>query len=195
MMDRRDVLKGMAASLGGSIALPHSVFGRMAEALDVDGLRFFRPAQRAQVAMIAEAIIPKTDTPGAIEAGVPAWIEALVQDCFAVEDQKIILDGLAHFSKQCQEETGHSIDRLPAAKQVEFLTKYHAEERERWKRERENGGEWRMPFLHRFKELTKFTFVNSEVGGTQAFEYMLVPGKWDPAMPIKPGQKAWTITR
>ena len=42
--------------------------------------------------MIAEAIIPKTDTPGAIEAGVPAWIEVIVKDCFEEADQRIILD-------------------------------------------------------------------------------------------------------
>jgi hypothetical protein len=179
-MDRREVLKVMAAAVGSSVSLPPSVFGRMAESLEPSQLRFFRPAQRKQVAMLAEAIIPKTDTPGAIEASVPEWIEVLVQDCFSKNDQQLIVDGLALLTRRCQEEHGASLGELAPEQQVEFLTQVHEK------------GELRS-FVRTFRELTKFTFVNSEVGGTQALEYMLVPAKWDPAMPISPGQKAWTI--
>ena len=48
-------------------------------------------------------------------------------------------------------------------------------------------------FIRQFKDLTKFCFVNSEVGATQAFEFNLVPGRWDAAMDLKPGQKAYPI--
>ena len=80
-MERRELLKIMALTLGGSIALPESVFAQLAEPLDPAKLKFFTPAQRELVAAVADTIIPQTDTPGAIEAGVPGWIELLVQDC------------------------------------------------------------------------------------------------------------------
>ena len=94
-MARRELLKMMAATVDSNIALPQTVFARLGDPFDPTDLDFFRPAQRAQVAMIAEAIIPRTDTPGAIEAGVPGWIEVLVKDCFDTTDQRIIIDGLA----------------------------------------------------------------------------------------------------
>ncbi|MCH1510339.1 MAG: gluconate 2-dehydrogenase subunit 3 family protein, partial [Akkermansiaceae bacterium] len=86
-MERRDLMKMIATTVGGSIALPEAVYARLGEDLNQGDLNFFRPAQRAQVAMIAEAIIPETDTPGAIEAGVPEWIEVIVKDCFEEADQ------------------------------------------------------------------------------------------------------------
>ena len=60
-MDRRELLKIMAMTLGSSIALPESVFARLAEPVDPASLKFFSPAQRTLVAAIAETIIPKTE--------------------------------------------------------------------------------------------------------------------------------------
>ena len=183
----------MAATVGGSIALPESVFARMGEPLKSSQLTFFSPAQRQQTAMIAEAIIPRTDTPGAIDAGVPGWIEVIVKDCYSTEDQKTITDGLADITRACQKQHGKSIDQLSPDEQVAFLTTYHQNTlAEKRKAEKEHG---RQPktFLEQFKELTKFCFVNSEVGATQAFEYLPIPGKWVASMPLEPGQKAWAL--
>lgn len=186
-------MKMIAATVGGSIALPESVYARLAEDVTKGELNFFRPAQRAQVAMIAEAIIPETDTPGAIEAGVPAWIEVIVKDCFEEADQRIIIDGLADLARRCQKEHGKSIDQLSGDQQVAFLNKMNrdtqAEKRERAKTE----GKQRRTFLEQFKDLTKLCYCSSEVGATQAFDYHLVPGKWIPSMPLEPGQKAWAM--
>lgn len=188
-MERRELLKIMAMAVGGSVALPESVFARIGEAFNPADLTFFRPAQREQVAMLAEAIIPETDTPGAIAAGVPGWIEVIVKDCLEPEDQLIITDGLAAIMLRCARDHGKSIDKLSADEQVAFLTAYDKETKAAWRKE---GREVR-PFLQQFKELAKFCYVNSEVGATQAFNYQLVPGKWVPDMPLKPGMKPYPM--
>jgi hypothetical protein len=180
-MERRELLKIMAMTVGGSVALPESVFARIGESFNPADLTFFRPAQREQVAMLAEAIIPETDTPGAIAAGVPGWIEIIVKDCLAPEDQVIITEGLAAIMLRCAKDHGKSIAKLSADEQVAFLTPYDKETRSA-------PGE-RQSFLQQFKELTKFCYVNSEVGATQAFDYQLVPGKWVADMPLEPGMK------
>ena len=186
-------MKMIATTIGGSIALPESVYARLAEDVTEGELNFFRPAQRAQVAMIAEAIIPKTDTPGAIEAGVPAWIEVIVKDCFEEADQRIIIDGLADLAKRCQEQHGKSIDQLSGKQQVAFLNKMNHETQTEKKKRAKKEGWQRRTFLEQFKDLTKLCYCSSEVGATQAFEYHLIPGKWVPSMPLKPGQKAWAM--
>ncbi|OYV05359.1 MAG: hypothetical protein CFE26_11990, partial [Verrucomicrobiales bacterium VVV1] len=63
-MDRREWMKVMALSLGSSLALPESVFAQLAEPLDAAKLKFFNDSQRKLVAVVAETIIPETDTPG-----------------------------------------------------------------------------------------------------------------------------------
>lgn len=188
-MERRELLKIMAMALGGSVGLPESAFARMGEAFNPADLTFFRPAQRAQVAMLAEAIIPETDTPGAIAAGVPGWIEVIVKDCLAQEDQAIITEGLAAIMRRCAKDHGKGLDKLSADEQVAFLTAYHKETLAEWQKEGRAG----KTFLQQFKDLTKFCYVNSEVGATQAFDYQPVPGKWVPDMPLVPGMKAYPM--
>ncbi|MDA7535566.1 gluconate 2-dehydrogenase subunit 3 family protein [Akkermansiaceae bacterium] len=193
MMDRRELLKMIATTVGGTVALPESAFARLGEPLEATDLNYFSDAQRAQTAMIAEAIIPKTDTPGAIEAGVPGWIEVIVKDCFPPENQQIILDGLADLTMRCQKAHGKSIAELSPEDQVAFLTQYQKDTQgERWKRSKKAG--WQPAvFIDQFKDLVKVCYCSSEVGATQAFEYHLVPGKWVADMPLEPGQKAWAI--
>ncbi len=192
-MDRREILKMMAMTLGSSVAVPKSAFAKMGEAFNPADLTFFSPAQRAQVAMLAEAIIPETDTPGATEAGVPGWIEVIVKDCYYPEDQKIIREGLAAIMTRCVKDHGKSIAELRPETQVEFLTAYDKETKQkRWALEKE-GKPQNETFLQQFKELTKFCYVNSEIGATKAFDYQLVPGKWVPDMPLKPGMKAYAM--
>lgn len=191
-MERRELLKIMAMAFGSGVAVPQSAFARMGESYQVADLTFFDPAQKKQVAMLAEAIIPKTDTPGAIDAGVPEWIEIIVKDCLEPEDQKIITDGLAVIMKRCVKDHGKSLDKLTADEQVAFLTAYDKET----KVDTKNAPADKKPplsFLQQFKELTKFCYVNSEVGATQAFNFQLVPAKWIPDMPLEPGMKPYSL--
>lgn len=192
-MERREILKIMATAVGGSVALPQSAFARIGEAFNPADLTFFRPAQQTQVAILAEAIIPKTDTPGAIEAGVPGWIEIIVKDCLEPADQAIITEGLADIMMRCAKDHGKGLEKLTPDEQVTFLTAYHKETGAARIKLEKAGKPQRNTFLQQFKELTKFCYVNSEVGATQAFNYLLVPGKWVPDMPLKPGMKAYSL--
>ncbi len=171
----------MAMTFGSSVALPESVFAKMGEPFDPNELTFFRPAERQQVAILAEAIIPKTDTPGAVDAGVPGWIEVIVKDCYTPDAQLFIKAGIANIMAACAKDTGSGLGDLPADKQIAFLNAYDAK-----------GGAGK-DFLQQFKELTKFCYCSSEVGATEAFNYMLVPGKWVPDMKVEPGMKAYAL--
>ncbi len=183
-MDRRELLKVMALTFGGSVALPESAFAKLAEPLDPASLKFFSASQRELVALLAETIIPKTDTPGAIEAGVPAWLELLAQDCLPEADQQILRDGLGTVEARSAAQFKAPFARLAVTERIELLTAME--------RESKQAGDAKA-FIRQFKELTKFCFVNSELGATQAFEFNLVPGRWDPAADLKPGQKAYSI--
>ena len=57
---------------------------------------FFTSEQREAVDAMAEAIIPTTDTPGASEAGVAEFIEAIVSEWYDAEQREHFMRGLAH---------------------------------------------------------------------------------------------------
>jgi len=47
-------------------------------------------------------------------------------------------------------------------------------------------------FFAIIRDLTILGFSTSEVGATQAFEFVEIPGKYDGNMPLKPGQRVWS---
>lgn len=47
------------------------------------------------------------------------------------------------------------------------------------------------PFFKLVKELTILGYFSSEIGCTQALEYVKIPGKYEGVVKLKPGQKAW----
>lgn len=120
-MNPRELIKTVAATVGATIAMPQGAFAKLEEVTDSSELDFFSLAQREQVAMLAEAIIPETDTPGAVEAGVPLFIEAIVKDCYRAPQQKMILEGLADYTARCQAQSGKVLSQLSEDEQVSFL--------------------------------------------------------------------------
>src|SRR6059036_927654 len=85
-MNRRDallLLAGTAAVPDRLLAIGRAVHQRVR----VGTLRALNPHQNETAATIAELIIPKTDTPGAREAGVPGFIDVMLAD-WAGDDQR-----------------------------------------------------------------------------------------------------------
>src|SRR2546421_7674993 len=78
-MNRREVLLLLAGT--GAIPDPLLAIGRTVhKRVRAGTLRALNAHQNETVATIAELIIPKTDTPGAREAGVPAFIDVMLAD-------------------------------------------------------------------------------------------------------------------
>jgi hypothetical protein len=84
MSQRRDALK-IIGSIGATCAFPFAadeLYAQheghaAAEAAAVEP-KYFTREDLALIALVAEHIIPATDTPGAIAAGVPAYIDLVV---------------------------------------------------------------------------------------------------------------------
>src|SRR5437667_12734658 len=92
-MNRREML----LLLAGTATLPDQLLamGRAVHKRAHAGtLRALTPHQNETVATIAELIIPKTDTPGARDAGVPAFIDVMLAEWVGDEERKMFTDGL-----------------------------------------------------------------------------------------------------
>lgn len=81
MSDRRDALKIIGA-IGTTCAFPFSadeLYGQHSHGTGPEAQlpkpSFFTPGELAQITRIADLLIPRTDTPGAVDAQVPAYID------------------------------------------------------------------------------------------------------------------------
>jgi Gluconate 2-dehydrogenase subunit 3 len=135
-MNRREALQRAGLVLGYAVSAP--VLAGIMNGCKAQPELPFKPIflnddQARIVSEVAEIIIPKTDTPGAKEAGVPGFIDKVMKECYKKADQTRYLDGLKAFDDEAKSSMGESFMDLDAAKQVEFVTKINAEAVEAWR--------------------------------------------------------------
>ena len=96
MFNRREAVSRIAMMVGGAFTAPTLFAMDVKESgkfLNAD-LFSLTDAQRQVVAAVAEHIIPKTNTAGAIDAGVPAFIELMLKDCYKAPEHASFLKGV-----------------------------------------------------------------------------------------------------
>jgi hypothetical protein len=124
-IDRRDALAGIVAMFGASLFAPIA----RAAAGDVTPISagapsapVFTPQQRALMSALSERVMPTTDTPGAIAAGVPEFIEKLRADWAMPQDRVPIIAGLGAIEARSQADYGVAAATATPEQQDALLT-------------------------------------------------------------------------
>ncbi|HLU05618.1 MAG TPA: gluconate 2-dehydrogenase subunit 3 family protein [Woeseiaceae bacterium] len=121
-MNRRELLRAAIGSSAG-IALIGLQRACLAAA-DLDaGPRqvVLDEREREILASISECIIPATDTPGAIDAGVPQFAELILSDWHTAEERRPVLEDMANLDADCEATYGKGFAACSMAEQVEAL--------------------------------------------------------------------------
>jgi hypothetical protein len=179
-MNRREVL----LLLAGTAALPDQLLavGRAVhKRVRAGTLRAFDPHQNETVATIAELIIPKTDTPGAREAGVPAFIDVMLAEWGDDDQRKVFTAGLANVDERSRALFGKDFIASSAEQQVQILTDLDAE----LARLRDTKSDTSKNFFQAMKWLTLTGYYTSEVGATTEQHFRIVPGRYEPCYPLE----------
>lgn len=174
VLDRRALLAGAIALVGGTLAgLPT---GLLAQAPGPQP-RFFTPAQFAVLDAVVDIIIPRTDTPGAREVGVSAFIDGMMTR-WASPEHKLQYAALID---DIDRQAGGLI-ALAGPARIQAVRAYDAAafvaDNEPWRK---------------FKELVLTAYYWSEPGATQELRYELAPGAWEPRVPVTPATRAWAV--
>ncbi len=148
---------------------------------------FLDENQAAIIGEVAEIIIPKTDTPGAKDVGVPAFIDLMLNDVYGIQDKQHFLEGLKEFDAGANEKYGDNFIGLVPDKQVEYVREVHADALSK----RAAGADVKRPFILSVKELTLLGFFTSEPGATQVLQYDPVPGEYKGCVSLKDVGKTW----
>ena len=173
-VSRRSLLAGATALFGAELCAP------LARALAAEpragfeaGHAVFSADQRALVGAIAERIVPTTDTPGAIAAGVPAFIEMMLADWYETEARNAFIDGIGWVDGHARVRFNAGFAAITPYEQDEILTAVM------------NGGVARMPvgFFEQCRQLVVLGYYTSEIGCRQERIYVPVPGRYDGRYP------------
>lgn len=91
-------------------------------------LHFFNPQRFLTLAAAAEALLPRDEDPGAIDLGVPGYVDrALAQDDLSPW-RKPIVDGLDHLDRQCMQRFHHPFAEASGEEQATLLAEWQVGE-------------------------------------------------------------------
>ncbi len=123
--DRRTLLKIIGA-IGATCAYPFpgdELLGQTThehpQPVSRSASRFFHDEDFRTISRIADLIIPETDSPGAISAGVPEYIDMVVAR--SVEQQALMSDGLRWLDSEAMRTAGVKFIALTEAQQLAVL--------------------------------------------------------------------------
>jgi hypothetical protein len=174
-MKRREALKSLSTALtlpalegflpAEILALGREMTARLQEKTSETGyvLGTLSPHQNETVSLIAELILPETDTPGARAARVNEFIDLMLTEWFAAPERDRFLKALDTLDQQSLEARGKRFKECSEAEQVDLLK---AEEAKAGRLKEippppELAGQ---PFFTVIKWLTLLGYFSSEVG-------------------------------
>lgn len=189
MIDRRTALAGVVGMFGAGLFAPIArAAARVAPGSGIPvisegppSVAVFTPAQRALMTALSERVIPTTDTPGAIAAGVPEYIEKLLADWARPEERVPILKGLDAIEARSLQDYRVPAVQATAEQQDALLTLAMNDQLPA-------GGS----FFYPFRQLVITGYYTSEIGMTQEREYLPVPGEYDGAFPYSQVSKVYS---
>jgi gluconate 2-dehydrogenase gamma chain len=170
-LSRRNMLLGVIVLLGGGAALTR--FHRK----EAGGSSPHGPALSAQqfllLEYIADVMIPATDTPGALAAGVPAFVRDMLEQWASPASRAEIIGVLEGIERHAWERFGASFVELQPERRHQLVRTFDGDRVSR-----------QDPAYGKFKYLLLIGYYHSEIGATQELRYELIPGAWRSCVPF-----------
>lgn len=201
-MDRRAILKYTAYVTGYAITAPlTSAFlsGCKAEPATPDYMpSFLSEDTYLNLKAVVDTMLPKTDTPGALEVGVPEFIDLVLDKYTEEEDRQKMVDGFQSWLSSIQDSESKPYHSLSAEDQLRLLnvldkesiaTAESLEEQDLDKDELEEKQPWWLDL----KSLAINSYFASEKVGTEVLAYDPVPGPYQGCIPFSDVGKAWSL--
>jgi hypothetical protein len=185
LVNRRELLRRIALITGGGGALALSGGAAAIWLTRGSSKPDLVTGQRPMLDLLADMIIPDTDTPGAVAAGVPDFIALMVTEWYTDKERQIFFDGLTALDQACQEAGAE--DFISASPEVRLAALSAAAADARTYAggglaslaEGKNEVDEDTPFFTKIRDLTVVGYYMSEIGATQERAYNPMPGHFD----------------
>jgi glucoside 3-dehydrogenase (cytochrome c) hitch-hiker subunit len=184
MLQRRQVFQGLLAlsAVGGLAACGGAEEGSSGQIAGAVAPGVFTGEEMALISAVAQTIIPKTDTAGAVQAGVPETLQSLATDWGDADFQQYWKSGLAALGSALTSETGAAFTQLSPSEREAALSAFDTKV---FSGEVDNG------FYRDFKATVVQAYYMSEPGATEELAYEPVPGEWIGCVSLSDFPKTW----
>jgi len=183
LIDRREALRKTALLMGAAVSAT-AIAGIMNGCKATPDLNykpvFFNEDQARIISELAEIILPKSDTPGAKEVGVPNFIDTIVNENYEKEDQERFIAGLTAFEEDAKKTYGDGFIYCKPEDQIALVKKSLGAAIQ----EKKENTATKKSFILMAKELTMLGYFTSEPGATKVLQYEAVPTKYNGCIPL-----------
>lgn len=143
------------------------------------------PAELGLTALLAELIIPRTDTPGARDVGAHRTVDHLLAVCAPAPMQAAFRAGLARVDAAGRADGGKGFAALPAARQRALLQALDAGAAP--------FGPEDAGFFRQLKGYVAFAYYTSEAGASRELAYLPVPGGFKGDIKVTRSTHTWAL--
>ena len=183
LMNRRDALKSVVLLMGGTVIGSTALLTGCAPDSQLKELDF-SAEDLAFLDEIGETIIPTTDTPGAKATKIGEFMQMMVKECYDADQQTTFISGLTTIRTDFKAEKSVEFMEATPEDRLAFLNALH-------QKYVASGEEKKPEIIHMLRDLTVLGYYSSEIGATQALRFVETPGRFDPCIDYKKGDKAW----
>jgi len=175
MNTRREIVKALIAAVGGASLLNSA--GSVAAVTVSDGgnWRYFSVREGALVSRLSDLFLPRTETPGAVDVGVPGFIDGLMAQWADESTRKRQRDNLQQLEQLLDEAVGARFVEVAIARAEQALASFDAKAYQ---------SEDQYPGYKGLKVIISQSYFASEPGAIEELKWVAVPGRWDPKVAI-----------
>ncbi len=178
-MNRREWLRRVSAAaamplLGGSLPAELAAWGREVHAaVAAQGtVASFDAGTMRLLGAVCERIIPADETPGAMAAGVPSFIDHMLANWYDATERVRVLAGLEELESRSRARTGRAFADASEGEQDAWLLELDGQRATSW--------------FGTVKYLTIWGYYTSEAGVRQELGQGAAPGRYDGCAPYTP---------
>lgn len=197
-MDRRKALKKVGILAGATVAMPSMLSllqsCKTESRLDWKPL-FFQMDEAQTISTLVDMILPRTDTPGALDVKVDLFIDKVIAKTYNVNGQENMRNEIAKFNANCNTNFGNVFINLNEADRIKVLKDAEANS------PKFNGGVWGttvgeqepVGFYRSMKSMAIWAYFTSEEIGENVLSYDPIPGDYDGCKPLSEVGNRWSL--
>jgi hypothetical protein len=185
-MNRREMLKYTALLTGGALSASFTTAflsgcSRLADGSA--GLHYFDAGQFELVTLLADTILPRTDSPSATDVNVHHTIDSMIGLVFDEEFKTTFKERWTALENHLSD---HNFRQMDQDARVELLRSLELNRTP----ETENA---RLAYVE-LKQQTIAYYLTTEEIGKEHLNYLPIPGEYKPCIPLEDaGNRAWAI--
>ncbi len=197
-MDRRKALQKTGLFAGATLMMPTmlSILQSCKEEKRLDWQpEFFTEDEAKTVTLLVDMVLPRTDTPGALDVKSDIFMDKVIARTYDAKGQENMRSEIAAFNANCKEKYGAAFIDLKESDRIAVLKDAEANSG------KFNPGVWGtavgeqepIGFYRGLKSMAIWAYFTSEEMGKNVLSYDPIPGNYEPCKPVSEVGNRWSL--